>query len=66
MNLSDFIIAAAPFGGPIALTRDDSKMAQRVPGKPIIFVFSCSGKKLSSFKVFFLLSIYDFNELDLL
>ena len=53
MNLDDFIIAAAPFGGPIALILDDRKVTpmQRNPVKPVIFIFSCSGKKLSSFKV---------------
>ncbi|KAK3890447.1 hypothetical protein Pcinc_005604 [Petrolisthes cinctipes] len=51
INLSDFMVAAAPYGGPLALTRDETKFTKtQHTGKPIIFVFSSSGRKISSFK----------------
>ncbi|CAH3134311.1 unnamed protein product [Porites lobata] len=44
VDLSRFIVSAAPFGGPIALIRGDKHFA-RVQGsainKPIIHIFSC-------------------------
>lgn len=52
INLGDFMVAAASYGGPIALTRDETKFTKtQQSGKPIIFVFSSSGRKISSFKV---------------
>ena len=53
INLGDFMVAAAPYGGPIALTRDETKYNKvaRSGGKPIVFIFSSSGKKIASFKV---------------
>lgn len=54
INLADFMVAAAPYGGPLALTRDETKFTKtQQTGKPIIFVFSASGRKISSFKVRF-------------
>ncbi|XP_047477267.1 vacuolar protein sorting-associated protein 16 homolog [Penaeus chinensis] len=51
INLGDFMVAAASYGGPIALTRDETKFTKtQQSGKPIIFVFSSSGRKISSFK----------------
>lgn len=44
-------IAAAPFGGPIALMRDDRKSTNAPPArKPEIFIFSSSGKPISFFR----------------
>lgn len=55
INLGDFMVAAASYGGPIALTRDETKFTKtQQSGKPIIFVFSSSGRKISSFKVYIL------------
>ncbi|XP_073236793.1 vacuolar protein sorting-associated protein 16 homolog isoform X3 [Porites lutea] len=51
--LSRFIVSAAPFGGPIALIRDDKHFA-RVQGsainKPIIHIFSSAGRELATVK----------------
>ncbi|XP_045122050.1 vacuolar protein sorting-associated protein 16 homolog isoform X1 [Portunus trituberculatus] len=51
INLADFMVASAPYGGPLALTRDESRFTKtHQTGKPLIFIFSSSGKKISSFK----------------
>ncbi|CAL4089001.1 unnamed protein product, partial [Meganyctiphanes norvegica] len=40
-----------PYGGPIALTRDETKFNKtQVSGKPIVFIFTSAGRKISSFK----------------
>ncbi|KAM7431228.1 Vacuolar protein sorting-associated protein 16 [Porites harrisoni] len=53
VDLSQFIVSAAPFGGPIALIRDDKHFA-RVQGsainKPIIHIFSSAGRELATVK----------------
>ncbi|KAM7431240.1 Vacuolar protein sorting-associated protein 16, partial [Porites harrisoni] len=53
VDLSRFIVSAAPFGGPIALIRDDKHFA-RVQGsainKPIIHIFSSAGRELATVK----------------
>lgn len=53
VDLSKFTISAAPFGGPIALVRDDKHFV-RVHGssinKPVIHIFSSAGKELASVK----------------
>ena len=50
LNLDDFMIASAPLGGPIALMRKD-QIATSNSSKPLIFIFSSSGIKISTFKV---------------
>ncbi|XP_077525219.1 vacuolar protein sorting-associated protein 16 homolog [Amblyomma americanum] len=51
LELSDFIVAAAPFGGPIALIRDDCKAARIKLGSGcLIHLFSASGKTLGNIK----------------
>lgn len=53
VDLSKFIVSAAPFGGPIALMRADKHFV-RVQGssinKPVIHIFSSAGKELASVK----------------
>lgn len=49
LNLEDFLIAAAPLGGPIALTRIEAKSQPQA--KSLIFIFSASGIQITSFKV---------------
>ncbi|CAH3144699.1 unnamed protein product [Porites lobata] len=53
VDLSRFIVSAAPFGGPIALIRGDKHFA-RVQGsainKPIIHIFSSAGRELATVK----------------
>lgn len=52
INLPELKVAVAPFGGPIAVVRDDSKFTPvQTSGKPIIFIFSPSGELRSSIKV---------------
>ncbi|KAM7426322.1 Vacuolar protein sorting-associated protein 16 [Porites harrisoni] len=53
VDLSRFIVSAAPFGGPIVLIRDDKHFAQvqgSVINKPIIHIFSSAGKELATVK----------------
>ncbi|KAF9355900.1 hypothetical protein BGX26_005975, partial [Mortierella sp. AD094] len=47
VDLSKFMIAAAPFGGPLALVRDDRKvllLQKQQPVKPSIYLYTSSGK----------------------
>ncbi|ELU17286.1 hypothetical protein CAPTEDRAFT_168734 [Capitella teleta] len=51
VDLSKFIIAAAPYGGPIALMRDDSKLQKsQITTKPIIYVFNAVGAEISAIR----------------
>lgn len=51
VELSDFIVAAAPFGGPIALIRDDRKAGRiKLGSVRLIHLFSASGKTLGNIK----------------
>ncbi|CAH1775290.1 unnamed protein product [Owenia fusiformis] len=51
VDLNKFVVAAAPYGGPIALIRDENKFV-RVQGatKPIIYIYSASGIELSAIR----------------
>ncbi|KAF9570847.1 hypothetical protein EC968_001335 [Mortierella alpina] len=47
MDLSKFMTAAAPFGGPLALVRDDRKvllLQKQQPLRPSIYLYTSSGK----------------------
>ncbi|KAI8601749.1 Vps16, N-terminal region-domain-containing protein [Dissophora ornata] len=47
VDLSKYMIAGAPFGGPLALVRDDRKvhlLQKQQPIKPNIFLYTSSGK----------------------
>ncbi|XP_063953477.1 vacuolar protein sorting-associated protein 16 homolog [Lytechinus pictus] len=47
-DLRKFKVAVAPFGGPIALMRDSSKITQvRGSSHIVIFIFSAAGKEIS-------------------
>ncbi|XP_071942390.1 vacuolar protein sorting-associated protein 16 homolog [Antedon mediterranea] len=49
-DLKKFKIAAAPYGGPIALIRDDSKIMQVKGGaRPIVYIFTSVGVQVASF-----------------
>uniref|UniRef100_A0A131XNR4 Vacuolar protein sorting-associated protein 16 homolog n=1 Tax=Hyalomma excavatum TaxID=257692 RepID=A0A131XNR4_9ACAR len=51
LELSDFIVASAPYGGPIALIRDDRKAARiKIGSGCLIHLFSASGKTLGNIK----------------
>ncbi|KAF7282142.1 vacuolar protein sorting 16 [Rhynchophorus ferrugineus] len=51
MKLENFIISSAPYGGPLALRRDNRKLVKvHGSGQPVISVFSASGKAITSFK----------------
>ncbi|GAB6031871.1 Vacuolar protein sorting-associated protein 16 [Chamberlinius hualienensis] len=52
INLKDYHVAIALYGGPIAVVRDDSKrkVSGTVPAKPVIFIFSPSGTPISTVK----------------
>mmetsp|Transcript_2610 Transcript_2610/g.3810 ORF Transcript_2610/g.3810 Transcript_2610/m.3810 type:complete len:873 (+) Transcript_2610:103-2721(+) len=51
IDLSKYRVACAPFGGPIALTRDDSKIqaVSKDTIKPSIQIFSSKGTQISTF-----------------
>lgn len=52
INLEEMKVTVAPFGGPIAVVRSDSKFTTvQTSGKPIIFIFSPSGHLKTSIKV---------------
>ncbi|RUS17640.1 Vps16, N-terminal region-domain-containing protein, partial [Endogone sp. FLAS-F59071] len=47
LDLSKFLIAGAPFGGPIAMIRDDKKvmlLGKQQPVKPTIYLYTSAGK----------------------
>jgi hypothetical protein len=50
VNLGEALIASAPFGGPIAITRNPRR-ATRIAGeaKPYVYIYSSAGKLLSKF-----------------
>ncbi|XP_065313717.1 vacuolar protein sorting-associated protein 16 homolog isoform X2 [Gordionus sp. m RMFG-2023] len=50
MDISNYIIAVAPFGGPIAVIRNDKKVLKfQISGlKPKIHIFSSFGKEIST------------------
>nr|XP_018902383.1 PREDICTED: vacuolar protein sorting-associated protein 16 homolog [Bemisia tabaci] len=50
VDLDTSILTPAPFGGPIAVRRDRSKLAEvKFSGKPIVTVYTASGRKLETF-----------------
>ncbi|XP_053409060.1 vacuolar protein sorting-associated protein 16 homolog [Mercenaria mercenaria] len=51
IDLSKFIVAAAPYGGPVALLRDDSNNPNiSASVKPIIHVFTSSGRPIAQLR----------------
>ena len=53
-DLSDYIVATARRGGPIAILRDERKvmlLGKHAPGKPKIHVYTSSGIPIASFMV---------------
>ncbi|XP_002734080.3 vacuolar protein sorting-associated protein 16 homolog, partial [Saccoglossus kowalevskii] len=50
IDLSMFKVAAAPYGGPIALIRDDSKSMRTTSTKPMIYIYSASGRHISDIR----------------
>lgn len=53
VNLDNLVAAAAQYGGPIAVRRDDKKIVKvQGSGQPIISLFSSSGIQIASIKVF--------------
>jgi hypothetical protein len=54
VDIENFSIVGASFGGPLAIIRDDKKflkVTQNVPVKPIINIYTSSGTLVSSIKV---------------
>ena len=47
VDFSKSRVAVAPFGGCVALVRDDRKVLS-VKGKPVVYVYTSSGKLVSS------------------
>lgn len=60
-SLETMKVFAAPFGGPIAITRDPGQLRKAgSSNKPVIFIFSSSGNLISKINVsnhLFLVSI---------
>lgn len=52
VDLEQMIVAAAPYGGPIAIVRDWRQFVKvTVSSKPIIKIFTASGTLLSNLSV---------------
>lgn len=52
INIDLVVATAAPYGGPIAIRRDESKFVKvQGSGQPFVTFFSGSGKQLASIKV---------------
>lgn len=52
VNMDTVIAEAAPYGGPIAVRRDEHKFVKvKGTGTPIIAIYSGSGKQITSIKV---------------
>lgn len=52
VKLENFIASSAPYGGPVALRRDEQKFVKvQGTGQPTIHIYSGSGKQIASFKV---------------
>ncbi|KAK3602689.1 hypothetical protein CHS0354_017895 [Potamilus streckersoni] len=51
IDVSKFVVSAAPYGGPLALMRDDSNNPNiAMVVKPIITVYTAAGKKISQMR----------------
>ncbi|CAN7980220.1 unnamed protein product [Ixodes pacificus] len=51
LNLSEFIVAAAPYGGPIAIIRDEKKIMKiKLSSVCLIHLFSASGQTLGNIR----------------
>ncbi|KAI0180242.1 vacuolar protein sorting-associated protein 16 [Hypoxylon sp. FL1284] len=51
VDLNEYIVAGAPYGGAVAICRDDTKIVSYQPtksSKPSIDIYSCAGKLLKS------------------
>lgn len=45
--MGQMIVAAAPYGGPIAMVRDWRQFVKAsTAGKPVIRIFTCAGKAI--------------------
>lgn len=52
IKMENILASAAPYGGPVAVRRDDKKFVKvQGSGQPIIFIFSSSGRQIASLKV---------------
>lgn len=52
VNMDHVICAVAPYGGPIAIKRDETKLIKvQGTGQLIIAIYSGSGKHITSIKV---------------
>lgn len=66
VDISTSVVIAAPCGGPVIVIRDRTKLVSvKTVGKPIISVYTSSGKIISSFVVYKIsieLLIYHYNK----
>lgn len=52
VNLEQMKVYAAPFGGPIAITKDLKQVSKGGAGqKPVIYIYTSSGLLISSINV---------------
>lgn len=52
VNMDNVIVSGSSYGGPIAIIRDSKKFVKvQGAGKPVIVIYSGSGKQLSSLVV---------------
>lgn len=52
LDLGQMFVAAAPYGGPLAVVRDWKQFVKATTsGKPVIKIFTCSGNLLATINV---------------
>lgn len=52
LDLGQMFVAAAPYGGPLAVVRDWKQFVKATTsGKPVIKIFTCSGNLLATISV---------------
>lgn len=59
LDLGQMFVAAAPYGGPLAVVRDWKQFVKATTsGKPVIKIFTCSGNLLATINVIFKSKFY--------
>lgn len=54
VDVENYCVVGAPYGGPLAVIRDDKKFTKVSPGtpaKPLITIYTSSGSRLGAIKV---------------
>lgn len=51
IKLEQMKVYAAPFAGPIAITKDPKQITKTSSSKPVIYIFTSSGNLISTINV---------------